>query len=56
MKAEWLLNDKDLDKLAKDYPLLDFSFEDDYREEVDIMRKAQAEKIAKWGNEANIKP
>ena len=36
-----LLSNEELDKLAKEYPLLDFSFEDDYREEVRIMREAQ---------------
>ena len=45
-----LLTEEDLDKLAVEYPLLDFSFEDDYREEVEIMRKAQLKKVAEWGD------
>lgn len=40
-----LLTPEDLDKLAKEYPLLDFSFEDDYREEVKIIREAQLAKV-----------
>ena len=27
MNKDWLLNEEELDELAKDYPLLDFSFE-----------------------------
>ncbi len=40
-----LLTPEDLDKLAKDNPLLDFSFEDDYREECRIMRETQLAKV-----------
>jgi len=37
-----LLGEEQMDKLAEKYPLLDFSFEDDYREEVKIIKQAQA--------------
>lgn len=50
-----LLTEEGLSRLAEDYPLLDFSFEDDYREEVRIILKAQAAKsrlrTPKWIDE-----
>jgi len=47
-KEETLLTDGDLDKLAEENPLLDFSFEDDYREEVRLMREAQRDKVLNY--------
>ena len=39
------LTDEDYDRLVKDYPLLDFSFEDDYREEAEILKQARIAKV-----------
>lgn len=47
MGNEWLLEEKDKDILCEDYPLLDLSFEDDYREEVEVLLKAQDAKTKK---------
>lgn len=39
------LSDEAKSKLANDYPLLDFSFEDDYKEEVALLLQAQLEDV-----------
>ncbi len=41
------LSEEEKEKLITEYPLLDFSFEDDYREEVEILLNAQLQKDRK---------
>ena len=47
-----LLSDEDFDRLAQLYPLLDISFQDDYREEFKVCLEAQAaltcKEVGEW--------
>lgn len=50
MKAkDTVMKPVELDNLAEQYPCLDFSFEDDYQTECEIMREAQAKISFKAG-------
>ena len=42
---KYLLTPEEKTKLSEDYPLLDFSFEDDYTEEVALLLQAQVQKV-----------
>ena len=48
-KEQELLSTKQWDKLCKEYPLLDFSFQDGYAEEFRIILKAMG--YVKWDRE-----
>lgn len=46
-----LLGGEEKEGLCEQYPLLDFSFEDDYREEVAILLNAERDICIKWMKE-----
>lgn len=50
-KDKLRLTDGDYEELARLYPLLDFSFEDDYREETEILNNERFVKIQHLANE-----
>ncbi len=45
----WKLTKEDLDKLAQDNPLLDFSMLDDYRKEYEVLMEASTTRAFKAG-------